>query len=669
MRRLLPLLGALLLLAAPPAFAPPPAQAAARPSSPSEGHGRGSGARKPRFNKHAEGREPAKPPPPTNLPSAAPRLSTQQLGALQGIVHTLSRTASRLAQQGAPRRIATAPAAGGAHPAPPKPKLGDAIRESLGETAEARAQREAAAQAEAARKAEEARLAEGQRLAQEAEAARLKAEQEALARQAEEARQKTENERKAREALEKQRQAEAEDKAKGKAAQAGAEASGKAAGLSKQAEADAQSDEWAAPAKPGIDPPKAQPKPEPKQQAPASEPPAAEESRANASGRAKPPLETEPQNEAPAPRDSGLDFLAHPRPPSGEPPAEAEEASGQPGAQPAASAPEDEVDAGPAASQPAAGVAEPAGPAGPPRGRFAVSGPLAQPDLSEHAAAMLPPAAQVPPEEQAAAQLSAAPLAPSPTAGGGASLYFTLMPARPRELVLAPLLGPGGAPSAKAPTTLVLPGKPEMPDANLPKGLSSIERARTKRKVVALTLDDGPHPEFTSQILSTLARYQVRATFDLVGVQCMKNPQWVKMIAQAGHELASHTYDHFRLPKLPVDEKAYQIDENQRLIGQLTGVTPRFLRPPGGQSDPEVEKLCRERGMVVALWDVGLNDLAPGRSAKDLASTALADTKPGSILLAHDGSQALIDALPAIIEGLRAKGYEFVTLSELASAR
>lgn len=683
MRALLICLAALLLLAAQPGALP--AQAAGRPSAPSDGHGRGSGARKPRINKRAEHGQPAKPPPPTNLPSAAPRLSTLQLGALQGIVQTLSRTSSRLAKDGPPRRLATLPAAEAVPPptraTPPKPKLGEAIHESLDATASAKAQREAEAAraaeearlaeaarvAEEARRAEELQLAEARRLAQEAEAARqaqeaeaaqLKAEQERLAREAEAARQQSENEQRARERLEKQQKEAAEDEARGKAASAGAEAAGKAADASRQLGAEAGRDEqtsqWA---EPQVDQRGASKEPDP---------PPVEAGRSNPGGRAKPPAETE--TEPRAPRDSGLDFLSREREPEAaqpetalpDPLAPATKALDEPPAEEAA-----EANAGASDADPEAGLEQ----SGIQRGRFAVSGPLNRPDLSEQAAAMLPAAAQTPPEEHAAAMLDPAPLAPAPGTGVGASLYFTLTPARPRELVLAPMLGPGGAPPAKAPTSLVLPGKPVMPDASIPKGMDSIQRAKTKRKVVALTLDDGPHPEYTSQILSTLQRHKVRATFDLVGVQCMKNPQWVKMIAQAGHELASHTFDHFRLPKLPLDEKAYQIDENQRLIGQLTGVTPRFLRPPGGQSDPEVERLCRERGMVVALWDVGLNDLAVGRSARDLAATALADTRPGSILLAHDGSQALIDALPAIIEGLRAKGYEFVTLSELASAR
>jgi peptidoglycan/xylan/chitin deacetylase (PgdA/CDA1 family) len=719
LRRYLTLLAALFALAAPPIALPQSAAAATRPSAPGTGRGHGQGERKPRFRAPSARKEGA---------TSAPRLNARQRGHLLRLIHGVEGTAKRMAKASALRpanqtqteiaamktgeQASSPPASGGKAAAAP----------ALGNAAQARA----AVEAEEARKAEAARvaaelaaaeeMAEQERLAGEAEAARLKVEEERRSREAEGARLRREQE------AARKRQADLEGKARGKAAAAQAGAADKADGLdqpfeddrpaSKTAESQAPSpDPQADPAaeqNEGADAPD-QNKPSDagklevesfglsdarkaqdaaKQASAAAEEESRSSSRSDPSGRARPPgaaPKSEPGADKPgarAPRESGLDFLARPKNDETTPvPEEPEDTSDNADASTEAPGEPDLAASTPveAESQTAAAAApaETLGPGGTrgrndpdaptvPRGRFGMEAGLGGPEGSETALALIPPALDGPAgAERAAAMLDA------PPGSSGEGLYFSLAPAPAmRGLVLAPMLGPGGAPSGlRPPSSLVLPGDPVMPDADIPKGMDAIERAKTKRKVVALTLDDGPHPEYTSQILSTLARYQVRATFDLVGVQCLKNPQWVKMIAQGGHELASHTYDHFRLPKLPLEEKAYQIDENQRIIGQLTGVTPRFLRPPGGQSDPEVEKLCRQRGMVVALWDVGLNDLAPGRDAKDLAATALADTRPGSILLAHDGSQALIDALPAIIEGLRAKGYEFVTMSELASAR
>jgi peptidoglycan/xylan/chitin deacetylase (PgdA/CDA1 family) len=221
---------------------------------------------------------------------------------------------------------------------------------------------------------------------------------------------------------------------------------------------------------------------------------------------------------------------------------------------------------------------------------------------------------------------------------------------------------------ASAPVDLALPvGQPRMPPITLRPGLFEITHGSPKQKRVALTFDDGPHPEYTSQLLAILDYYHVHATFFVVGLQAQKYPQWVKMIHQAGHEIGNHTYDHFRLPALPAEEAAYQIDENQRLLEQLTGITPRFFRPPGGRYGTQVSKLLQQRGMLLAFWDVALNDTAEDREAGDLYSTASHKIRPGSIVLGHDGIQATIDMLPQLIESLQAEGYSFVTMSELVS--
>jgi peptidoglycan/xylan/chitin deacetylase (PgdA/CDA1 family) len=252
-------------------------------------------------------------------------------------------------------------------------------------------------------------------------------------------------------------------------------------------------------------------------------------------------------------------------------------------------------------------------------------------------------------------------------AAPGAGLQAGLMlasRAAPDGLTPAAFTSPVSGP----PLDMALPtGPPRMPAATLRSGLFQVVRGNPRQKKVALTFDDGPHPEYTSQLLAILGYYHIHATFFIVGVQAQRYPQWVKMIHQAGHEIGNHTYDHFRLPALPPDEQAYQIDENQRLLEQLTGVTPRFFRPPGGRYNEQAERLIRQRGMLLALWDVALNDTAEDREAGDLYSTASHKIRPGSVVLGHDGIQATIDMLPQLIESLQKDGYTFVTMSELAS--
>lgn len=234
-----------------------------------------------------------------------------------------------------------------------------------------------------------------------------------------------------------------------------------------------------------------------------------------------------------------------------------------------------------------------------------------------------------------------------------------LSPARPelaipgtRQAPLQPRLGDG-------------PGG--QPDFEVRGDLKRISRGNSRLHQVALTFDDGPHPEYTAQILTILDFYNAPATFFFVGVQASRYPEWVQMTSQQGHEIASQTYDHFRLPKLPQAEKEYQIDAYQDLVEELTGRRPRFLRPPGGQIDDASIELLARRGMVCALWDVALNDTTAGRTRDEMLEHALSEVRNGSVILAHDGVQATIDLLPELIERLREEGYELVTMSELAS--
>jgi len=207
---------------------------------------------------------------------------------------------------------------------------------------------------------------------------------------------------------------------------------------------------------------------------------------------------------------------------------------------------------------------------------------------------------------------------------------------------------------------------PDPPQAFLPGGkMLELSCGLPTRKQVALTFDDGPHPQYTSQLLAILAQYHVPATFFEVGIQAQKYPQWVKMTAQAGNEIGNHTYDHFRLTDLPTDERLHQIDAMNDLCTQLTGHKPLFLRPPGGEVDEDTEKLIASRGMVCAMWDINLNDTAQGKTKDELLNTAMKKVHNGSIIEAHDGIQATIDMLPDLITRLKAQGYEFVTLSQM----
>ena len=185
-----------------------------------------------------------------------------------------------------------------------------------------------------------------------------------------------------------------------------------------------------------------------------------------------------------------------------------------------------------------------------------------------------------------------------------------------------------------------------------------------ERKEVALTFDDGPHPEYTSKILAILQHYRIRATFFMVGFQANKYPQWVRQVFQMGNEIGNHTYDHFRLTKLPPDEVSYQIKQTQEVIYQITGRYPRFIRPPGGRFDSSVLQEFAADKLAVGLWTYNTKDI----DVKDpdaVYQGVMSNLHNGAIFLMHDGADSTAAALPRIIEGIESQGYKMVTLGEM----
>jgi len=189
-------------------------------------------------------------------------------------------------------------------------------------------------------------------------------------------------------------------------------------------------------------------------------------------------------------------------------------------------------------------------------------------------------------------------------------------------------------------------------------------RGDPARKEVALTFDDGPHPEYYAQILAILQHYRVHATFFMVGFQATRHPQWVKQVWQAGNEIGNHTYDHFRLTKLPPDEVDYQINQTQDAIYQITGSYPRFIRPPGGRYDADTLARIADKKLAVALWSYNTKDVDVS-DTDQIYKGVMSNLQNGSILLMHSGSDATVKALPKIIESIKARGYKIVTLGQM----
>jgi peptidoglycan/xylan/chitin deacetylase (PgdA/CDA1 family) len=199
-----------------------------------------------------------------------------------------------------------------------------------------------------------------------------------------------------------------------------------------------------------------------------------------------------------------------------------------------------------------------------------------------------------------------------------------------------------------------------------------LARGRADQPVVALTFDDGPSP-YTAQVLDILARYQVKATFFVIGMNVEKYPDLVRRIVTEGHTIGNHTYSHPLLGPLESPGRfQHELDRADMAIQAATGVRPVLFRPPRGLRSPWMIHLALNKGYQVVMWSVSPDDWRRPSPAV-ITGRVLARVRPGAIILLHDGLETLgnphmqhtVDALPDIIEGLQARGYRLVTVPEL----
>ncbi|MET3558208.1 peptidoglycan/xylan/chitin deacetylase (PgdA/CDA1 family) [Streptococcus rupicaprae] len=180
-------------------------------------------------------------------------------------------------------------------------------------------------------------------------------------------------------------------------------------------------------------------------------------------------------------------------------------------------------------------------------------------------------------------------------------------------------------------------------------------------KVIALTFDDGPRPETTPQVLDLLAHHQIKATFFLLGQSILGNESIVQRMAAEGHQLANHTWSHPYMTKISPDQIRAEVAQTQELIFQVSGQLPTVLRPPYGSFNATVEQ---HAGLPIVTWTIDTLDWQ-SRDAASILAQVKAQATSGGVILMHDIHQSTVDALPAVIDFLKAEGYQFVTINEL----
>ncbi|MBV8375869.1 MAG: polysaccharide deacetylase family protein [Verrucomicrobia bacterium] len=215
-------------------------------------------------------------------------------------------------------------------------------------------------------------------------------------------------------------------------------------------------------------------------------------------------------------------------------------------------------------------------------------------------------------------------------------------------------LAAGAQDSTPAPSPTPSPAKP-----------ATYFQVRVDQPYIAMTFDDGPSAENTPRLLEMLRERDIKATFFLIGQNAAANPDLVRRILAEGNEIGNHSWTHPQLSKLSDDRVTAEITKTQDAIKQASGFTPTLLRPPYGAITPRQRTWIESQfGLNIILWSVDPFDWKrPGASV--ITQRILTQVRPGAIILSHDIHKQTVDAMPATLDGLIAKGYKFATVSQL----
>jgi peptidoglycan/xylan/chitin deacetylase (PgdA/CDA1 family) len=191
--------------------------------------------------------------------------------------------------------------------------------------------------------------------------------------------------------------------------------------------------------------------------------------------------------------------------------------------------------------------------------------------------------------------------------------------------------------------------------------------------LVALTFDDGPSPDQTANILTTLEQYHAPATFFVVGASARDRPWLIQREVADGFTIAMHTWDHPYMTGLAPASRAWELAATAQAIHNAVGANYclPFWRPPFGDYNSDVLAQTQSLGLATVTWSVDPADYnAPG--VQTIVDRVLSNARPGSIILLHDGyffRWQTAQALPAIIDGLRARGFTLATLPQVLAGQ
>ena len=191
-----------------------------------------------------------------------------------------------------------------------------------------------------------------------------------------------------------------------------------------------------------------------------------------------------------------------------------------------------------------------------------------------------------------------------------------------------------------------------------------IYSVETGEKKVAVTFNCAWGAEDVPEILAVLEKYEAKATFFILGQWAKENPSAVKMIAEAGHEIGSHSNTHPDMAKLGPEKIKEELLRSCEYIEKAGGGKPKLFRAPSGSYSGELIKTASEMGFATIQWDVDSRDWK-NKTAGEMVESVTKNVGKGSIVLFHSGKENTLEALPQILEILKNGGYEFVKVSDL----
>ncbi|ASS75592.1 hypothetical protein CIG75_11750 [Tumebacillus algifaecis] len=190
-----------------------------------------------------------------------------------------------------------------------------------------------------------------------------------------------------------------------------------------------------------------------------------------------------------------------------------------------------------------------------------------------------------------------------------------------------------------------------------------IYKGNAQKKQMALMINVAWGTEYLPDMLATLAKHQVKATFFLDGSWTKKNPEMAKQIAMAGHELGNHAYSHPDMSRMGVSDQVRQITRTNAVIQEATGISPKLFAPPSGAYADSTVETAHSQGMQTILWTLDTVDWKKPPAAT-IVDRVTSRAENGALVLMHP-TEPTREALRTIVATLTKKGYELVTVSEL----